>query len=99
MCTSGNVRTPELNDMVHQAISRDKIRSPGRRIGQRWRATRAPTPVAVPRGRADSLCLSFVCPSGGPEGEKLWGFGGKAPKTTEVHSALNSAGVLYSRLL
>ena len=85
--------------MVHPVISRDKIKAPGAED----RATLESDPSADFGGRTEGqslgLCLWSFCPSGGPEGDKLWGVGGNAPKTAEVHSALNSAGVLYWRLL
>jgi hypothetical protein len=51
----------ELNDKVHQAISRDRIKAPERKIGQRWRATRC----VDFGGRSDrqslGLCLLPFC--------------------------------------
>src|SRR6516225_1410910 len=40
----------------------DKVSLPARRIGQRWRATRAPPPVSIRTGRAAMSC-SFLSPA------------------------------------
>jgi hypothetical protein len=51
---------------------------PVRRIGPRWGATRAPTQAAIRRGRASSSAFLFSS-AGGPQSDKPWGWGGKAP--------------------
>jgi len=50
--------TPPLSFLLNCSL-------PVRRIGQRWRATWAPTPAAIRLGRASRSALLLSCPAGG----------------------------------